>query len=76
MSETPEFPDIAGFNYSELATLRAAISERMKEMRDTGVTQLRATIAEQATLLGVDLKDFIPKKARKKRKTKDEDVTE
>jgi hypothetical protein len=39
----------------------------MKEMRDTGVTQLRATIAEQATLLGVDLKDLVPKKPRRRR---------
>jgi hypothetical protein len=72
MSEQTEQTDISNMNYGELSTLRAAISERMKEMRDTGITQLRATIAEQATLLGVDLKDLIPKQ-RRKRKAKDED---
>jgi len=70
-----ELPDISDFNYGELSTLRAAISERMREMRDTGIAQLRATIAEQATLLGVDLKDLIPK-TRKKRKSRNEDLTE
>lgn len=61
-------PDISNMNYAELAQLRAAVSERMKEMRDTGITQLRATIAEQAELLGVDVLDLVPKKPRKKRK--------
>jgi hypothetical protein len=45
----------------------------MKEMRDTGITQLRATIAEQAQLLGVELKDLVPKKPRKKRRKSDDD---
>ena len=63
-------PDISNMNYAELAQLRAAVSERMKDMRDTGITQLRATIAEQADLLGVDIKDLVPKKQRKKRTNK------
>ena len=63
-------PDISNMNYAELAQLRAAVSERMKDMRDTGITQLRATIAEQADLLGVDIKDLVPKKTRKKRTNK------
>lgn len=65
-------PDISNMNYAELAQLRAAVSERMKEMRDTGITQLRATIAEQAELLGVELKDLVPKKTRRRRKPRDE----
>lgn len=65
-------PDITNLNYAELHELRAAVGERMKEMRDTGITQLRATIAEQATLLGVDLKDLIPKPSKRKRRTKAE----
>ena len=65
-------PDISNLNYAELNKLRAAVGERMKEMRDTGITQLRATIAEQADLLGVDAKDLVPKKARKKRKPREE----
>ena len=66
-------PDIASLTYKELHELRAAVSERMKEMRDSGITQLRATIAEQAQLLGVELKDLVPKKTRKKRKSKGDD---
>ena len=65
--------DIQSLNYAELNSLRSDINERMKEMRETGITQLRATIAEQAQLLGVELKDLIPKKSRKRRKHKDED---
>src|SRR5438132_1481124 len=65
-----EIPDISNLNYKELHDLRTATGERMKEMRDTGITQLRATIAEQAQLLGIELKDLVPKKARKKRAKK------
>ena len=65
--------DISNLNYQELHALKAAVSDRMREMRDTGITQLRATIAEQANILGVDLKDLVPKKTRKKRKSKEED---
>lgn len=59
-----EMPDISNLNYAELTTLRTLVADRMKEMRDTGITQLRATIAEQADLLGVDLADLLPKKRR------------
>jgi hypothetical protein len=45
----------------------------MKEMRDTGITQLRATITEQAQLLGVELKDLVPRKPRKKRRKSDDE---
>lgn len=65
--------DISNLNYAELNQLRAAIAERMKEMRDTGITQLRATIAEQAQLLGIELKDLVPKKTRKKRRKSGDD---
>jgi hypothetical protein len=64
-------PDISNLNYAELNQLRAAVAERMKEMRGTGITQLRATIAEQAQLLGVELKDLVPKKTRRRRKSED-----
>lgn len=67
-------PDISNLNYAELNQLRATVAERMKEMRDTGITQLRATIAEQANLLGVSLEDLLPKKRRKRRKQSDEDT--
>jgi hypothetical protein len=65
--------DISNLNYQELHQFKTAVGERMKEMRDTGITQLRDTIAEQANMLGVDLKDLVPKKTRKKRKSKNED---
>ena len=66
-------PDISNLSYKELHDLRSAAGERMKEMRETGITQLRATIAEQASILGVELADLIPKKTRKRRKRKDDD---
>jgi hypothetical protein len=53
---------MAQLNYSELNDLREAVSERMMQMRENGITQLRATIAEQAQILGVELKDLIPRK--------------
>jgi hypothetical protein len=31
--------DIQNLNYSELNSLRSDINERMKEMRETGITQ-------------------------------------
>ena len=65
--------DISNLNYQELHVLKTAVGERMKEMRDTGITQLRATIAEQANILGVELKDLVPKKPRKKRRKHDDD---
>jgi hypothetical protein len=61
-----------GFNYKELHELRHHITCRMTEMRNSGITQLRATIAEQATILGVDIADLVPKKQRRKRRTKAE----
>ena len=66
-------PDISNLNYAALNQLRTEVAERMKEMRDTGITQLRATIAEQAQLLGVDLKDLVPRKTRRRRKKDGDD---
>ena len=63
-------PDISNLTYAELDALRITIAERMKDMRDTGITQLRATIMEQAAILGIDAKDLVPKKSRKKRSTR------
>ena len=63
-------PDISSLTYAELSELRKAVNERMRDMRETGITQLRATIAEQAQLLGVDIKDLVPRKLRKKRASK------
>jgi hypothetical protein len=66
-------PDISEMTYQEMVDLRGALNERMKEMRETGITQLRATIAEQAQLLGIEFKDLVPRKPRKKRRRADED---
>jgi hypothetical protein len=70
-----EVPDISNLDYSQLSRLRAAVSERIKDMRSTAITQLRATIAEQAQLLGVgvELKELVPKKTRRRRKVDDAD---
>jgi len=59
--------------YQQLQEMRAAITVRMKEMRDTGITQLRAMLAEQAQVLGVDIKDLIPKARRKYKRRKQKD---
>jgi hypothetical protein len=67
---------IARLNYKELVDIRVIIADRIKEMRDTGITQLRATIAEQAQLLGVELKDLVPKKPRRKRRQSEATSTE
>jgi hypothetical protein len=77
MSHAHELPDLSQeqweeliqkLNYRQLHDMKVSIGSRMSEMRDTGITQLRATIAEQAQLLGVELKDLVPKKTRKKRR--------
>ena len=55
--------------YVELVQLRDAVEERMKDMRDSGITQLRATIAEQAAILDIDIQELMSKKTRKKGST-------
>ena len=65
-------PDIANLNYAELNQLQDAISERMKEMRAVGITQLKATIVEQAGILGIELKELMPRRTR--RRCKPEEV--
>lgn len=64
--------DISSLTYAELGQLKADVAERMKEMRETGITQLRATIVEQANLLGISPDDLLPKKKRKARKRNDD----
>jgi DNA-binding protein H-NS len=60
--------DISNLDYSQLTHLRKQIGDRMTEMRETAITQLRATIAEQASLLNVPLEDLMPKKISKANK--------
>jgi len=60
-------PDISNLNYTELAQLRDEVIARIKEMRENGIVQLRATIVEQAQILEVDFEDLMPKKRRVKR---------
>jgi hypothetical protein len=81
MNDTPTFHpfDLAEWqerieelNFRQMADIRGLLTSRMSEMRETGITQLRATIAEQAQLLGVELKDLVPKKQRRKRRSREE----
>ena len=65
-------PDIENLTFAELTELRRALDDRMKDMRETGITQLRATIAEQAQLLGVALKDLLPKGKKRGRPRKED----
>lgn len=62
-------PDISDLTYGELVHLREAVATRMREIRDTGITQLRNTIAEQAGILGIDLRELMPRKTRRRRRT-------
>jgi hypothetical protein len=68
-------PDISNLDYAELAALKNGTAERMKDMRDAAITQLRATIAEQAELLDVTIEDLVPRKKRKARRQPSEDKT-
>lgn len=70
MSEDLNVPDISNLNFAQLAALKATVTERMTEMRETGITQLRATIAEQADMLGVGIKDLMPKTKKRGRPRK------
>lgn len=66
MSLQNEIAKLETMNYAELVQLRDAVADRMKDMRDSGITQLRATIVQQAAILEIDIQDLVSKKTRKK----------
>ena len=58
--------DIDQLEFKQLAELRARIDERMREMREQSVPELRHRFADEAAALGLSL-DEILGKTRKKR---------
>ena len=58
-------PDITTLDYPQLNELRTRIDERMKELRETGLPQLRARFAEDAAALGLSVEEIFG--AEKKR---------
>lgn len=85
MTEIPELSHeqwnklIEKVNYTQLNDIRVRITERMKQMRENGVEQMRLRFIEDAAALGLSPEDiFAPpkKQRRKRRKYKEEDATE
>ena len=63
----------AKLSYPELHEIRVHITERMKQMRETGTEQLRLKFIEDAAALGLTPEDFFgaaKKQRRKRRKSK------
>ena len=67
--------DITTMDYAQLADLRARIEERMVEMRENGVPELRSKFSQQAAALGLSIDDVLgqPKKRRAISKTPNAD---
>jgi hypothetical protein len=66
---------VAKLSYPELHDIRAHITERMKQMRESGTEQLRLKFIEDAAGLGLTPEDFfgpVKKQRRKRRKSKDD----
>ena len=65
----------AKLSYPELHDIRVHITERMKQMRESGTEQLRLKFIEDAAALGLTPEDFFgaaKKQRRKRRKAKDD----
>jgi hypothetical protein len=65
----------AKLSYPELHDIRVHITQRMKQMRETGTEQLRLKFIEDAAALGLTPEDFFgaaKKQRRKRRKSRDE----
>jgi hypothetical protein len=62
--------DIASLDYAQLNELRTRIDERMKEMRETGVPELRTRFAEAAAALGLSIEEIVGAPKKRKRRTR------
>jgi hypothetical protein len=58
--------DITTLDYTQLSELRTKIDERLREIRENGVPELRDRFASAAAALGLSL-DEVMGKPRKKR---------
>ena len=54
-----EQPDINGMDFAQLSSLREAIDERVREMRETEGPALRERFAEAAAALGLSLDELV-----------------
>jgi hypothetical protein len=62
--------DLTPFNYSQLSELKERIATRMREIRATGVEELRTRLIADAAAIGLEPGDvFALKKARRKRQS-------
>jgi len=69
--------DITALDYLQLNELKDRIAERMSEMRDSGVGQLRLKLITEAAALGLTAEDIIgttKKQRRKRRRCKQDDT--
>ena len=61
-------PDISTLDYIQLNELRQQISTRMKEMRETGISDLRSRFLKDAAPLGLAVEDIVGTHKKKERK--------
>ena len=54
-----EQPDINGMDFAQLSSLREAIDERVRGMRETEGPALRERFAEAAAALGLSLEELV-----------------
>jgi hypothetical protein len=69
-------PDVASLDYAELTELRTRIDERMKEMRERGVPELRVRFSEAAAALGLSVEDIVGVPRKRKRRARNSGDTE
>jgi len=63
--------DIAPLTYAELHDLKVLIDERIRDMQEQGLIELKARFIEQANALGLTVEDIVgaakPRRGRKRR---------
>ena len=65
-------PDIASLDYAQLNELRTSIDERMKEMRETGVPELRVRFSEAVAALGLSIEEIVGAPKKRKRRSRNQ----
>lgn len=61
-------PDITALDYIQLNELRHQITMRMKEMRESGISDLRTRLLQEAASLGLAIEDIVGTSKKKERK--------
>jgi hypothetical protein len=62
--------DITSLDYTQLNELRTRIDERMKEMREIGVPELRVRFSEAAAALGLSVEEIVGAPKKRKRRAR------